>query len=106
GVERSGTVRFDGEQIEAYGPKQMRKLWCNEMGLILQDPMTSLNPVMTIGRQLTEPLRIHTGLSKAQSREVALATLEAVGMPAPERRFTDYPHQLSGGMRQRVTIAI
>jgi len=106
GVARSGTVRFDGHQIERFGPKQMRHLWGAEMGLILQDPMTSLNPVMTIGHQLVEPLRIHAGFTRSRARAVALETLRSVGMPAPEKRMGEYPHQLSGGMRQRVTIAI
>ena len=105
-VKQSGSVRYEGHDLRALEPKQLRKLWGTEMAMVFQDPMTSLNPVMKIGRQISESLRFHLGMSKSEARETAIAGLAAVGIPAPERRVDEYPHQLSGGMRQRVTIAI
>ncbi len=84
----------------------MREIWGTEMAMIFQDPMTSLNPVMKIGRQITESLIYHLDYSKKAARETAIALLTSVGIPEPARRLDEYPHQLSGGMRQRVTIAI
>ncbi len=84
----------------------MRKIRGNEIAMIFQDPMTSLNPVYTIGNQLMEPLQLHLGLDKKQARERAIDLLKRVGIPAAEDRFNSYPHQFSGGMRQRVMIAI
>ena len=84
----------------------MRENWGTEMAMVFQDPMTSLNPVMKIGRQITESLRYHLGMPTRQANDTALALLKSVGIPEPERRLDEYPHQLSGGMRQRVTIAI
>jgi oligopeptide/dipeptide ABC transporter ATP-binding protein len=84
----------------------MSKVWGAEMAMIFQDPMTSLNPVMKIGSQITESLRFHLGVDKSEANATALALLASVGIPAPEQRLKEYPHQLSGGMRQRVTIAI
>ena len=106
GVVRSGTVHLAGRELSAVRPKDMPKIWGAEVGLILQDPMTSLNPVMKIGAQLVEPLQLHLQLPHRRAVDVAVALLTSVGMPAPERRMDEYPHQLSGGMRQRVTIAV
>lgn len=103
---QTGQVRYQGHDIIAMPEKQRRRLWGTEMAMVFQDPMTSLNPVMKIGPQITESLRYHLGMSKAEARATALAGLEAVGIPAPEQRIDEYPHQLSGGMRQRVTIAV
>ena len=101
-----GEVRYEGHDINALADKDRRKLWGTEMAMVFQDPMTSLNPVMKIGRQIGESLRYHLGMSKSEARDAAIAGLASVGIPAPERRVDEYPHQLSGGMRQRVTIAI
>jgi oligopeptide/dipeptide ABC transporter ATP-binding protein len=106
GVIRAGHVRFEGTDITRLSPSAMRKLWGSEMAMIFQDPMTSLNPVVRIGRQLTEGLRAHLGVSKHDALATAEALLTDVGIPEPHRRLQEYPHQLSGGMRQRVTIAI
>lgn len=105
-VIQSGQVRYRGHDIIPMVDKQRRKLWGTEMAMVFQDPMTSLNPVMKIGNQITESLRFHLGMSRSEARETALVGLRSVGIPAPERRIDEYPHQLSGGMRQRVTIAI
>lgn len=105
-VIQAGEVRYEGHDINAMTDKDRRKLWGTEMAMVFQDPMTSLNPVMKIGRQIGESLRFHLGMSKAEAREASIAGLASVGIPAPERRVDEYPHQLSGGMRQRVTIAI
>ncbi|HVM41215.1 MAG TPA: ABC transporter ATP-binding protein [Acidimicrobiia bacterium] len=106
GVTRSGRVRFQGRDITDLGPKEMTSVWGAEMAMVFQDPMTSLNPVMRIGPQITESLRFHLGLSRPEAEREALALLRSVNIPEPKRRFREYPHQLSGGMRQRVTIAI
>jgi peptide/nickel transport system ATP-binding protein len=84
----------------------MRGLWGTEMAMVFQDPMTSLNPVMTVGNQITESLRYHLDMEKGEARETAIALLRSVGIPEPAQRVKEYPHQLSGGMRQRVMIAI
>ncbi len=103
---QSGRVLYQGHDIVAMEEKRRRRLWGTEMAMVFQDPMTSLNPVMKIGKQITESLRYHLGMSKAEARETALTGLKSVGIPAAEQRIDEYPHQLSGGMRQRVTIAI
>ncbi len=103
---RGGTVRFNGEVISGLDNKQMRDRWGTDMAMVFQDPMTSLNPVVRIGRQITEGLRHHLGMSNKEATETAVVLLTEVGIPSPERRLKEYPHQLSGGMRQRVTIAI
>ena len=84
----------------------MRQVRGNSISMIFQEPMTALNPVYTVGEQIAEPLRLHQGLDKARARARAIEMLRSVGIPAPERRVDDYPHQMSGGMRQRVMIAI
>jgi peptide/nickel transport system ATP-binding protein len=103
---RSGEVSFAGERIDGLGDEALRSYWGTQMAMVFQDPMTSLNPVMRIGRQITESLEVHTDLGRDQIRETALALLRSVHIPEPERRLRQYPHELSGGMRQRVVIAI
>jgi peptide/nickel transport system ATP-binding protein len=105
-VRREGQVLYDGTDIAGYDEKEMSSIWGAEMAMVFQDPMTSLNPVLRIGRQITESLRFHLGLDKEEARATAEALLASVGIPEPRRRLDEYPHQLSGGMRQRVTIAI
>jgi oligopeptide/dipeptide ABC transporter ATP-binding protein len=105
-VVREGHVYYEGNDIIGYRPDQMRDVWGAEMAMIFQDPMTSLNPVMKIGRQITESLIYHLKMDKKEADETALSLLASVGIPEPARRLHEYPHQLSGGMRQRVTIAI
>lgn len=105
-VERSGRVRFAGHDVDSLPPGQLRDLWGTQMALVFQDPMTALNPVVRIGRQITESLRKRTGLDRKAARETAISLLTSVGIPAPARRLRSYPHELSGGMRQRVMIAI
>jgi peptide/nickel transport system ATP-binding protein len=105
-VVRDGRVLFEGRDITTLGASEMRDIWGIEIAMVFQDPMTSLNPVVKIGRQLTESLRFHLDLDKKEARETAIALLRSVNIPEPEKRFNEYPHQLSGGMRQRVTIAI
>jgi len=102
----SGEINIDGEDVRAMIPEEMRELRGGKVGFIFQDPMTSLNPVFTVGFQLMEPLREHLGLNKAQARVRAAELLELVGIPDAVSRLKDYPHQFSGGMRQRVMIAI
>lgn len=105
-LRQSGEVRYQGHDIISMSEKERRRLWGPEMAMVFQDPMTSLNPVMKIGKQIAESLRLHLGMSKSEARETALMGLKSVGIPAPEQRIDEYPHQLSGGMRQRVTIAV
>jgi oligopeptide/dipeptide ABC transporter ATP-binding protein len=105
-VERSGSVRYQGRELLGATPAELRHLWGTEIGMVFQDPMTSLNPVMRIGAQLTEGVRHHHGASKAEARALALRLLGEVGLPDPAAALRRYPHELSGGMRQRVTIAI
>jgi len=101
-----GTIYFNGHQIEKMSEKEMRKIRGNEVSIIFQDPMTSLNPVYTIGNQITEVIRLHTGKSKKEAYDRAKELLELVGINEPTKRLKQYPHELSGGMRQRVMIAI
>ncbi|MEO6839995.1 MAG: ABC transporter ATP-binding protein [Bradyrhizobium sp.] len=102
----SGRVLFDGQDLASLAPERLRKLRGRSLAVVFQDPMTSLNPVLTIGTQLIETLQEHLELDSATAKKRSIELLAAVGIPAPEQRLTQYPHQLSGGMRQRVAIAI
>ena len=101
-----GEVRLEGKRIDSLPHDQMRRIRGRRIGAIFQDPLTSLNPLYTIGEQLVETILTHLDVSQAQARSRALALLGEVGIPAPESRFDHYPHQFSGGMRQRVVIAL
>ncbi len=103
---RGGQVLFDGHDLLRCDADTLRDIRGGRIGFVFQDPMTSLNPVFTIGFQIMEPLQVHMGLSKAQARTRARELLDLVGIPDAARRLDDYPHQFSGGMRQRVMIAI
>jgi oligopeptide/dipeptide ABC transporter ATP-binding protein len=103
---RSGKVMFEGRDILSMSPEQLREIRGARIGFVFQDPMTSLNPVFTVGFQLMEPLKKHMGMDKKAARRRAVELLQLVGIPDAERRLSDYPHQFSGGMRQRVMIAI
>ena len=103
---RAGSVEFGGRDILKLGKKELQALRGRDIGFVFQDPMTSLNPVFTVGFQIMEPLRKHMGMDKAAARKRAKELLELVGIPDAERRLRDFPHQFSGGMRQRVMIAI
>jgi peptide/nickel transport system ATP-binding protein len=105
-VVTGGSILLEGEDILTLSPKRMRALRGNGMSMIFQEPMTALNPLFTVGDQISEVLRWHQDMSAAEARTQAIALLRAVQIPAPERRVTAYPHQLSGGMRQRVMIAM
>jgi peptide/nickel transport system ATP-binding protein len=102
----SGEARFNGEDLITMPQKRLRDIRGNDIAMIFQDPMTSLNPVHTIGKQLVEAIQLHRDVSKRQAKLRALELLKAVGIPRAERRIDDYPHQFSGGMRQRVMIAM
>ncbi|GIQ73580.1 ABC transporter ATP-binding protein [Bradyrhizobium sp. ma5] len=102
----SGRVMFDGQDLTTLPAEKLRKLRGRSLAVVFQDPMTSLNPVLTIGTQLIETIQEHLELDLAQARQRSIELLTAVGIPAPEQRLTQYPHQLSGGMRQRVAIAV
>jgi peptide/nickel transport system ATP-binding protein len=102
----SGEALFKGENLLSMSPRQLREVRGNDIAMIFQDPMTSLNPVHTIGKQLIEAIQLHRDVTKQQARARALELLKAVGIPRAERRIDDYPHQFSGGMRQRVMIAM
>jgi oligopeptide/dipeptide ABC transporter ATP-binding protein len=102
----SGKLLFDGNDLLALNQRQMQQIRGNDIAMVFQDPMTSLNPVFTIGFQLIETLRMHQGVSKKQGRERAIELLKRVHIPDAHKRIDQYPHELSGGMRQRVMIAI
>lgn len=100
------SINFDGVELKDKDYKFMRKIHGNEIGMIFQDPMTSLNPLFNIGDQIMEPIRLHQKVSKAEARRKAIELLSMVEIPSPESRLKQYPHEFSGGMRQRVMIAI
>ena len=102
----AGSIRFQGKDLLALPESEMRSIRGNEISMIFQEPMTSLNPVLTVGRQIGETLRLHQGLDAKAAVARAIEMLALVGIPVPERRVREYPHQLSGGMRQRVMIAM
>jgi len=101
-----GEIRFKGRELLALPEEEMRRIRGNHLSMIFQEPMTSLNPVYTVGEQIGETVRLHQGLDRKRARERAVEMLRQVGIPAPEQRVDAYPHQLSGGMRQRVMIAM
>ncbi|KST60921.1 peptide ABC transporter ATP-binding protein [Methylobacterium sp. GXS13] len=102
----AGAIRFEGQNLLDLPMKAMRRIRGNDISVIFQEPMTSLNPVLTVGHQIGETLRLHQGLSRREAEARAVEMLTLVGIPEPGRRVREYPHQLSGGMRQRVMIAI
>ncbi|WP_374567275.1 ABC transporter ATP-binding protein [Ideonella sp.] len=102
----AGEIRLDGRRIDNLGAAEMRRVRGRQIGAIFQDPLTSLNPLYTVGHQLVETIRTHLPLSGTQARERAIDLLRQTGIPAPEARIDQYPHQFSGGMRQRVVIAL
>jgi ABC-type dipeptide/oligopeptide/nickel transport system ATPase component len=106
GVIASGEIRFDGRDLVKLTDAELRKVRGNGIGMVFQDPMTSLNPTMTIGRQIAETVRLHWDVSKEKAMDRAAEVLGLVGLPHPRERLKDYPHQLSGGLRQRVMIAM
>ena len=101
-----GDILFEDQSLLALSKDEMRRIRGNKISMIFQEPMTSLNPVYTIGNQISEALRLHQGLSKKDAHERAIEMLQLVGIPLPERRVNEHPHQLSGGMRQRAMIAM
>ncbi len=102
----AGQIRFEGQRIDTLSYEEMRRIRGQKIGAIFQDPLTSLNPLYTIERQLVETIRVHMPLGEAEARARAIELLGEVGIPAPERRIKSYPHEFSGGMRQRVVIAL
>jgi oligopeptide transport system ATP-binding protein len=105
-IDPASKVIFKGQDLLKLKDEQMRKIRGKEIAMIFQDPMTSLNPVLTVGKQITESLKLHLNMNNAQSRKRAVELLKLVGIPSAEKRLDDYPHQFSGGMRQRVMIAM
>ncbi len=103
---RGGSIKFKDEELTAATEDRMRQIRGNDIAMIFQDPMTSLNPVYTVGEQIAEALRLHRKLDKKTAWQAAIAAMDEVSIPAASRRASDYPHQLSGGMRQRVMIAM
>jgi peptide/nickel transport system ATP-binding protein len=101
----AGSIRFRGEELVGARPARLRRFRGLEAGMVFQDPMTTLDPVLTVGAQIAEPLRSHLGLDPKEARAAAIEALRSVGLPSPERRADAYPHELSGGMRQRALIA-
>jgi peptide/nickel transport system ATP-binding protein len=101
-----GEIRLSGERIDNLPPARLREIRGRRIGIIFQDPLTSLNPLLRIGDQLTETILTHTSLTSRQARELAIGWLGEVGIPSPEKRIDGYPHEFSGGMRQRVVIAL
>jgi peptide/nickel transport system ATP-binding protein len=105
-AEVTGSILFDGQDLSGMSKKDLRSVWGPEIAMIFQDPMTSLNPVKKIGAHFTQPLRQHLGLGRKDAKNRAAELLTEVGIPEPVRRLDQYPHELSGGMRQRVCIAL
>ena len=105
-IEEGSSIVFDGEELLRASDERMRALRGNDISMIFQEPMSSLNPVYTVGSQITEALRLHRGMDKSTARTEAIRLLGEVGIPDADRRVDEYPHQLSGGMRQRVMIAM
>ena len=101
-----GSIRFKGEELTTASEQRMREIRGDDIAMIFQDPMTSLNPVFTVGEQIAEALRLHKEMDRKQAWSAAIEAMKEVSIPSPERRASDYPHQLSGGMRQRVMIAM
>lgn len=106
GYIKDGQILFDGKDLTKISEKDMEKIRGKDIAMIFQDPMTSLNPTMTIGKQIMEPIIKHQGFSKEDARKRAIELIELVGISDAEKRFKQYPHQFSGGMRQRIVIAI
>ncbi|AEB83350.1 ABC transporter ATP-binding protein [Alicycliphilus denitrificans] len=106
GAQASGSIRFDGQELLGLDDRALCRLRGNRMAMVFQEPMTALNPVHSIGRQVAEPLRLHQGLTARQARAEAVALLERVGIAQAAQRLDAYPHQFSGGQRQRITIAM
>src|ERR1700753_2784498 len=102
----AGSIRFEGRDLLAASEQEMRRIRGNAISMIFQEPMTSLNPVLTVGQQIGETVRLHQGMNARDAEAKAVEMLTLVGIPAPARRVREYPHQLSGGMRQRVMIAM
>jgi len=105
-VTRVDTLEFDGRDLRGLSEKEMLEIRGSEMAMIFQDALTALNPVMTVGRQLDEVFIRHRHMNRKQARQASIQALELVGVPSPQRRYRDFPHELSGGMRQRVLIAM
>ncbi len=102
----AGSIRLDGEELTSKSNHEMRLLRGSKIAMVFQDPFSSLNPTMTLGEQVAEPIRLHTGASRKEAKEQVIRLLQAVRIPEPETRFRQYPHQVSGGQRQRIMIAI
>ena len=103
---KSGEIWFEGQDLVKVSDKVMRQLRGGKIGMIFQDPMTSLNPTIKIGKQIMEVIKLHKKVSNAEAKKLAIEMLDKVGIPKPKDRFKQYPHEFSGGMRQRVVIAI
>jgi oligopeptide/dipeptide ABC transporter ATP-binding protein len=105
-IEEGSRIRFEGRDLLTLAEREMQRVRGNRIAMVFQEPMTALNPVFTVGDQIAEVARIHAGMSKKEAWQKAIEMLHLVGIPAPEQRASEYPHQLSGGMRQRVVIAM
>src|SRR5580658_5726262 len=101
-----GSIKLEGRELVGLKEEELRRVRGNEVAMIFQDPLTSLDPTKTIGYQVGEPVRLHRGASKSEARDRAVEVLSLVGLPRPKERLSDFPHQLSGGLRQRVMIAM